>query len=113
MKTDPSDLDTVFAALAHPARRRMLDLLVQSPGCSVKWITGHFDFSRIAVMKHLAGLAISEKEGRTRQLWFNPVPIQQVYDRWTSQYGSFWAERLTDVKGRVEARSGRRKRKSA
>ena len=78
-----------------------------------KAIASHFDFSRIAVMKHLAGLAISEKEGRTRQLWFNPVPIQQVYDRWTSQYGSFWAERLTDVKGRVEARSGRRKRKSA
>jgi DNA-binding transcriptional ArsR family regulator len=118
MQANPDTLDTVFAALAHPARRRMLDLLVQAPGCSVKWVASHFDFSRIAVMKHLAvledaGLAISEKDGRTRQLYFNPVPIQQVYDRWTSQYSSFWAERLTDVKGRVEARAHRRKRKSA
>ena len=118
MKPNTDTFDTVFAALAHPARRRMLDLLVQAPGCSVKWVASHFDFSRIAAMKHLAiledaGLAISEKEGRTRQLYFNPVPIQQIYDRWTSQYSSFWAERLTDVKGRVEAHAQRRRRKSA
>ena len=118
MKSDTDTLDTVFAALAHPARRRMLDLLVQAPGCSVKWIASHFDFSRIAVMKHLAvledaGLAVSEKKGRTRQVYFNPVPIQQVYDRWTSQYSSFWAARLTDVKGRVEARAQERKKESA
>jgi len=118
MRNDADPLDSAFAALAHPARRRMLDLLVQAPGCSVKWITSHFEFSRIAAMKHLsvleeAGLLISEKQGRTRQLYFNPVPIQQIYDRWTSQYGSFWAERLTDVKERVEARKTKGERKSA
>ena len=67
MNPSPDALDPVFAALAHPGRRRMLDLLVQAPGCSVKWMASHFDVSRIAVMKHLgvleeAGLVISEKE---------------------------------------------------
>ncbi|GJM44219.1 MAG: transcriptional regulator [Gemmatimonadota bacterium] len=118
MRNEPDTLDAAFAALAHPARRRMLDLLVQAPGCSVKWVTSHFDFSRIAAMKHLsvledAGLIISEKKGRTRELYFNSVPIQQIYDRWTSQYGSFWAERLADVKERVEARQAKGERKSA
>jgi DNA-binding transcriptional ArsR family regulator len=118
MKRASDPLDSTFTALAHPARRRMLDLLVTSPGCSVKWITSHFEFTRIAAMKHLgvledAGLVISEKKGRTRQLYFNSVPIQQIHDRWTSQYGAFWAERLTDVKTRVEGRKNQGERKSA
>ena len=110
--------DLVFAALAHPARRRMLDLLVQTPGISVKALTSHFEFSRIAVIKHLrtleaAGLVLSEKRGRTRRLYFNPIPIQQIYDRWTDQYSSFWAERLTDLRARVESKSSQRKRNHA
>jgi len=118
MATDRDSLDAVFRALAHPARRRILDLLVQAPGCSVKWIAEHFEFSRIAVLKHLtalekADLVISEKEGRTRRLWFNPVPSQRIHDRWTDQYSAFWAQRLADVKGRVESRARKGKLKSA
>ena len=79
---------------------------------TLKLITGEIEADRGEVVR-AAGLVISEKEGRTRRLWFNPVPIQQIYDRWTSQYGSFWAERVTDVKGRVEARARKGRRKSA
>lgn len=110
--------DLVFAALAHPVRRRILDLLVQAPGASVKAIASHFDCSRIAVLKHLevlsaADLLLSEKEGRTRRLYFNSIPIQQIYDRWTTQYSAFWGGRLADIQTRVEARAGSRKRKHA
>lgn len=96
----------------------MLDLLVQCPGASVKAIASHFDFSRIAVMKHLAALegaqlVISEKEGRVRRLYFNPVPIQQIYDRWTTQYSGFWAERMVDIQATVETRSSKRRKKHA
>lgn len=110
--------DLVFAALAHADRRRMLDLLVVSPGASVKAIASHFEVSRIMVMKHLAtleeaGLVLSEKEGRTRKLFFNPVPIQQIYDRWTDQYSSFWSSHLTDIQARVEARAAGRNKKNA
>ena len=113
MVTPPSP-DLVFAALAHPARRRMLDLLVEAPGMTVGGLASHFDFSRIAALKHLktlegAGLVLSEKSGRTRRLYFNAIPIQQIYDRWTDQYSSFWAGRMTDIQARVEARAEQRK----
>jgi DNA-binding transcriptional ArsR family regulator len=102
-----SQADLVFAALAHAARRHILDLLVMRPGMPVKAVASHFEISRIAVMKHLAaleaaGLIISEKDGRERRLYFNPVPIQQIYDRWTDQYSSFWAGRLVDIQTRVQ-----------
>ena len=110
--------DLVFAALAHPARRRILDLLVSSPGASVKAIASHFEFSRIATMKHLATLeaaelVVSRKDGRTRKLWFNPVPIQRIHDRWTTQYSAFWAGRVADVQDRVEALARERSAKRA
>jgi DNA-binding transcriptional ArsR family regulator len=90
-----------------------LDLLVQAPGANVKAVASHFEQSRIAIQKHLAsleaaGLIVSEQDGRSRRLYFNSVPIQQIYDRWTSQYSSFWAERLTDIQSRVEARAAKR-----
>lgn len=85
----------------------MLDLINASPGCSVNDVAAHFEFSRIAVMKHLrvleaAGLVHSEKEGRTRRLYFNAAPIQMIYDRWTSQYSRYWASRMTRIKYAVE-----------
>lgn len=104
---DPTT-DAVFAALASPVRRRILDLLVDHPGMTVAAVSSHFDISRIAVMKHLssleaADLILSRKEGRERRLFFNPVPIQQIYDRWTDQYSAYWAARIGDIKGRVES----------
>ena len=44
-----------------------------------------------------------EKDGRDRRLYFNAMPIQMVYDRWTTEYSSFWASRLMDIKYRVES----------
>ncbi len=116
IQKDPQD--AIFSALAHPARRRIIDLLVRVPGASVKWIASNFKFSRIAAMKHLtvlerAGLVLSEKHGRTRKLFFNPVPIQQIYDRWTSDYSSFWAGRMADIQSRVETRAAREEKKNA
>jgi DNA-binding transcriptional ArsR family regulator len=105
-------MDAVFEALASPARRRILDIVKNDPGCSVKEVAGHFEISRIAVMKHLgvlegAGLIVSEKTGRTRRLYLNPVPIQMIYDRWTSEFSALWAGKLTRLKYRVEGESGK------
>jgi DNA-binding transcriptional ArsR family regulator len=101
-------LDQVFAALASPVRRRILDVLKADPGCSVSAVSEHFEISRIAVMKHLevlvgAGLVVSVKEGRSRVLHFNPVPIQEIHERWTTEFSRYWAARLTQLKYRVEA----------
>jgi predicted transcriptional regulator len=105
----PESMNAVFLALACPTRRKILDIVKARPGCGVKHVAKFFAMSRIAVMKHLrvlveAGLLLSEKEGRNRKLYFNCVPIQMIYDRWTSEYSALWASRLTEVKYRVEAK---------
>jgi predicted transcriptional regulator len=102
-------MDAVFRALASESRRRILDIVKDRPGCSVNHVAGYFDVSRINVMKHLrvledAGLIHSEKQGRTRKLYFNCVPIQMIHDRWTTQYSAMWDGRLTRVKYRVETK---------
>jgi len=102
-------MDAVFLALASPARRKILDIVKDQPGCGVKHVAQYFAVSRIAVMKHLrvlvrAKLLVSEKEGRRRKLYFNVVPIQMIHERWTTQYSAYWASRLTKVKYRIEAR---------
>lgn len=104
----PESMDRLFEALAHPVRRRVLDLLKDRSGVSVGEVCDHFEISRIAVMKHLralekAELVVSRKNGRRRELYFNPVPIQMIYDRWTSEFSSLWAGGVTRIKYRLEA----------
>ena len=104
----PESMDAVFHALAHAHRRLGLDIVRASPGCPVGEVCEHFDTSRVAILKHLrvledAGLIVSEKDGRLRRLYFNAAPIQLIYDRWTTEYSSFWAGRLADIKRAVES----------
>jgi DNA-binding transcriptional ArsR family regulator len=111
------DMDAVFQALAHESRRRMLDIVRASPGISVGALASKFDVSRIAVMKHLAvledaQLVSSEKEGRTRRLFFNAVPIQLIYDRWTDEYAAYWGGALAQLKYRAEARASTDQKKA-
>lgn len=107
---DNRDMDAVFQALAHESRRRMLDIVKEEPGIGVGALASTFDVSRIAVMKHLAvledaGLVLSEKDGRTRRLYFNAAPIQMIHDRWTTEYSAYWAGEMTRIKYLAEARS--------
>ncbi|MBM4184943.1 MAG: helix-turn-helix transcriptional regulator [Gemmatimonadetes bacterium] len=100
-------MSPVFDALGNATRRRILDLIKSAPGCTVGELASHFDTTRIAVMHHLrqleeCDLVMSRKVGRTRRLYHNPVPIQLIYDRWTTEYSSFWASRMADVKYAVE-----------
>ena len=103
----PDSMDKLFHALASASRRKMLDILRETPGCSVAHMCRYFDVSRIAVMKHLrvleeGGLLISRKEGRTRRLYFNVAPIQSIHERWTTEYSALWAGQLTEFKRQVE-----------
>lgn len=109
----PDLMDDVFQALAHPDRRRILDILKESPGSRVGDVCNFFGTSRIAVMKHLkvlegVNLVTSEKDGRARKLFFNAVPIQMIYDRWTTEYSGLWASHLTRIKYQVETRESDR-----
>lgn len=102
-------IDQTLQALSHADRRRILDIVGQTPGITVTEVASHFDTSRIAVMKHLrvleaADLLIPEKDGRYRRLYINLVPIQLIYDRWTDDYSAFWSGHLADLKYRVEGK---------
>lgn len=110
----PDSMDLVFSALSHRDRRKILDLIQQMPGCSVQDVAKYFDCSRIMVLKHLdvltqAELVISRKVGRRRELFFNAVPIQMIYDRWTTEYSRFWATKALDLKLAIESRNQKEK----
>ncbi len=114
---DDTDMDALFQALANESRRRMLDLVKESPGIGVGTLASEFDVSRIAVMKHLgvleqAGLLVSEKDGRTRRLYFNAVPIQMIHERWTTDYSAYWSSNLTKIKYLAETRARREKKQT-
>ena len=104
-----NSLDALFHALAHPARREILDILKLNPGSRVTDVCDYFSMSRIAVMKHLrlleaADMIVSEKSGRNRLLYFNIMPIQALYERWTNQYDRAWASSLSSFKKDLERR---------
>jgi len=106
----------VFDALGSATRRRILDLVKADPGATVGEVAAHFDVTRVAVIHQIrlleeAQLLVSQKEGRRRRLYFNAVPIQMVYDRWTTELSAFWASQVADVKYRVERGSEKKKGK--
>ena len=54
-----------------------------------------------------ADLVLPVRKGRERFNYLNPVPIQQVYERWVSQYMQPWADALTSLKHGLEERAAR------
>lgn len=107
MITD-NDMDAVFQALAHVTRRAILDIVRATPGIAVGELARNFDVSRIAVMNHLtvlekARLIISEKEGRSRRLYLNVMPIADIYERWTDTLSAHWANRVNTIRHAAEA----------
>ena len=105
----PDDLDPVWRALASPVRRRIMDLLHESPRTTGDLAHAFDELSRFAVMQHLkvleeAELVIPKREGRRRFNHLNPVPLQRVYDRWVHRYMQPWTEALVGLKSELESR---------
>ena len=110
-------LNALFRALAHPVRREILDIVNANPGSNISEICEYFSMSRIAVMKHIgllesAQLLLSEKAGRTRLLYFNIMPIQSIYDRWTNQFVGTWARSISRFKQGLERKGKAHEQKS-
>lgn len=77
-------LDRLFAAIADPARRAMVERLAQGPA-SVSELARPLDMSLPAVMQHLAvleesGLVTSEKLGRARICRIDPLVLEAAAD---------------------------------
>ncbi len=101
--------DAVFKALADPTRREILDLLFERDGRSVGEVCAAFEdrMGRFGVMKHLgvlaeADLVLSVKDGRSKRLYLNPVPIEQVANRWIGKYAARFTAALVGLQQHVE-----------
>ncbi len=100
-------MDEVFKALADPTRRELLDELFQVDGQTLSALGERFSMTRFGVMKHLkqleeAGLVVTERRGRQKLHFLNPVPIRLIHDRWVSKYAEPWAAGLSDLKRDLE-----------
>ncbi len=97
----------MFKALADPHRRALLDALRERDGQTLTDLCRPIPMSRYGVMKHLtiledAALVTSERVGREKHHYLNPVPIQIVYERWVNRFARPWAGALTALKRHVE-----------
>jgi DNA-binding transcriptional ArsR family regulator len=106
-------MDDVFKALADPTRRRLLDELFRQDGQSLGALAQRLPMTRFGVMKHLklledAGLVTTQKRGREKLHFLNPVPIQLIYERWVRKYAEPWAAGLTAMKRDLEREPTRR-----
>lgn len=102
-----TDSNAVFKALADESRRTLLDQLYRQDGQTLSELERCLPMTRFGVMKHLralegAGLITTEKVGRAKYHYLNPVPIQLIYDRWVSKFSRRWTQSLADLKHRLE-----------
>ena len=102
-----SDDNQVFKALADPTRRFLLDLLFEQEGRTLTELEQKVTMTRIGVMKHLriledAGLVVTEKSGREKLHFLNPVPIRLIHDRWINKYTEHRVSALVELKQRLE-----------
>jgi DNA-binding transcriptional ArsR family regulator len=89
--------DDIFTALASPARRELLRLLLDGPR-TVNDLASHFDMRRPSVSEHLrvlrdAGLVSERKVGRERHYRLEARPLMELQE-WLHPYERFWRERL-------------------
>ena len=108
------DLDTVFAALADPTRRSILERLIAGEA-SVTSLAEPFDMSLPAVSKHLrvlekAGLLTQEKDGRVRRCRMDAGPMKEASD-WVGRYRMFWEEQLDSLADYIEQMQSEEKEK--
>jgi DNA-binding transcriptional ArsR family regulator len=105
-ETDPGldhGMDPVFRALADPSRRRLLDGLRERDGQTLTELCEALpDMTRFGVMKHLAvleeaHLVVTERHGRSKHHYLNPVPIRRIHDRWISKYAEPFASALIEL----------------
>ena len=102
----PATLDSVFAALADPTRRRILEGLMG--GCApVGRVAAPFKVSAPAVSRHLrvlerAGLVRRTRRGRVHEMELAAGPLRKAAD-WLDTYRRHWEASLDSLACYLEA----------
>jgi DNA-binding transcriptional ArsR family regulator len=111
-------IDSTFAALADPARRRVVELLRQEPKRAGDIAAG-LGMSAPATSRHLrllhrTGLveAMSvEEDARLRIFRLRPEPFVELHD-WLAEVESFWAGQLEAFRTYMEGTRGSARRRA-
>jgi DNA-binding transcriptional ArsR family regulator len=104
-------VDEVFKALADAGRRALLDALRSRDGQTLNELCEVLpDMTRFGVMKHLqvleqAHLVVTERSGRSKLHYLNPVPIREIHDRWISRYAEPIVVGMLALRDAAEAQS--------
>jgi DNA-binding transcriptional ArsR family regulator len=98
--------EEVFAALADPTRRRVLDLIAERGEGTATTVAGELPVSRPAVVKHLAvldraGLVESHRRGREVLFTVRPERLEAVARRMAATAAE-WDARLAAIKRLAE-----------
>ena len=100
-------MDAVFKALADGSRRELLDRLHARNGQTLNELCEQMEMTRQAVSKHLAileeaNLVAPVKNGREKEHYLNPVPINDIAERWIGKYERGRLKALSDLKRNLE-----------
>ena len=101
------DTDLLFKALADPNRRKLLDLLHAHDGQTLNQLCEHLAMTRQGVTQHLdvlegANLVAALRRGREKLHYLNPVPLQEIYERWIAKFEKPRLAAISDLKKRLE-----------
>ena len=100
-------MDTVFRALADASRRQLLDRLHNENGQTLGELCEGLAMSRQAVTKHLAilegaNVVVTKRQGREKLHFINPVPINDIAERWIGKFERGRLAALADLKRKLE-----------
>jgi DNA-binding transcriptional ArsR family regulator len=103
-------VETVFAAVADPTRRQILEVLRRSGPSSLTELAAPLPMSRQAVTKHLdllrqSGLVRVERRGRERLHHLVTEPLREMED-WLKPYAELWDERLERLRRHLKEKKG-------
>src|SRR5215475_198885 len=99
--------DAVFHALADASRRKLLDRLHRRNGQTLGDLCEGLDMTRQAVAKHLAileeaNLVSWRRLGREKLHFINPVPINEIAERWIRKFQRDQLNALSRLKQKLE-----------
>jgi DNA-binding transcriptional ArsR family regulator len=104
---DDRQADAVFKALSDRSRRLLLDTLRERNGQTLTELCAGLLMARQSVSKHLgvleaAKLVTTVRRGREKLHYLNPTPINEIAERWISQYDQERVRALSDLKRALE-----------
>jgi|SRR4029079_4064141 len=105
------DADLLFKALADPSRRKLLDVLHAHDGRTLNELCEYLDMSRQGVTQHLnqleaANLVATAWRGREKLHFLNPVPLQEIYERWIAKFEKPRLKAIADLRKKLEKNHG-------